>query len=154
MRLNVDFTLVLNVTVSWNGPASHLYVDACVLSCCQKWRSTSNSTDTQRPWYPCAFSCVLWGCSWQQKLWSTVCTWKASHECGCGCGGRGHWVSWTPWSSMGSHASGCRSPPWWSLERKAEWRSCGVSISWWLCAVTKGCFHKIYLPLQIIYCRY
>lgn len=125
----VHFTLALSVTFSRSGPASHLYADACVLSCCQKWRSTSDSTDTQTPWYPCAFSCVLWGCSWQQKLWSTVCTWKASRGCGCGCGEQDRWASWTPWSNMGSNASERHSPPWLSLKSKEDWSSCPVFLS-------------------------
>lgn len=107
-------------SVKQNTPPAHLYGDACVLSCCQKWRSTSDSSGTQTPWYPCAFSCVLWGCSWQQKLWSTVYTWKAFHGCGCGCGGQDRWASWTPWSNTGSHASERRSLPGSSLKEEGR----------------------------------
>lgn len=99
------------------GSPAHLCGGECALSGSPRWKNSSCSTGTWRPWCPCAFWCGRSECSLPQRPGNTVGTWRASHGCECGCDEPGHWASGTPWCSRGTRAIGRHSPRGLSLEQ-------------------------------------
>lgn len=99
-------------------PLGHTYLCAggCVLWGSLRWKSSSCSTGTWRPWFRCGFWCELSACSSQRMPGNTADTWRASRGCEYGYGAQGHWASGILWCSRGTHATAPHSPHELSLE--------------------------------------
>lgn len=102
---------------------AHLCGGGCAPWGSLRWKSSSCSTGTWRPWCQCEFWCEQSVCSSRQRPGNTVDTWRASRGCGSGCGAQGHWASGTPLCSRDTRATVPRSPHEWSL----QWQGKGNS---------------------------